>query len=377
MNGKHFALVLLQGLFVTEALGWVVIPSNTAQTLYGIEMNGRLVVGSAGTILYDGAVHVNKSSVDPSYRVDYQPQTSGTTRDLYAVHCINTCWAAGDSGTLLHRAANSWAAVPSGTNKALRAVYFSSDSEAGFVAGDSGTILRKNGALWEAMPTGVSQRLNAIHFQYNYLSGSNPNRFDTGFAVGAEGTILKSTNRGSTWVKLTSGVTHALYSFHFWDNSEAGFAVGASGTILKTTNRGTTWTLVPSGTTNTLYSVYFTGPLSTSNQTGFAVGQAGTMLVSTDGGDTWIPDNSGTSQALHSLVMGGPSGGIAAGAAGTIVAANPVVSITDYKTRMVSDPRIRLTWSLNEGVRLRDAQGNLYDLQGQRVPNRELSRPKD
>ena len=58
-----------------------------------------------------------------------------------------------------------------------------------------------------------------------------------------------------------------------------GFAVGSSGTILKTTNSGTTWTILPSRTTNNLYSVNFAD-----TTTGYAVGDIGTILKTTNSG---------------------------------------------------------------------------------------------
>ena len=53
----------------------------------------------------------------------------------------------------------------------------------------------------------------------------------------------------------------------------------ASGTILRTTNGGTTWTSQSSGTTNYLYGVSFTDA-----NTGTAVGWNGTIIRTTNGG---------------------------------------------------------------------------------------------
>jgi photosystem II stability/assembly factor-like uncharacterized protein len=62
-------------------------------------------------------------------------------------------------------------------------------------------------------------------------------------------------------------------------------AVGASpggGTILRSTNGGSTWHRQPSGTPDILYGVACPRP-----STCFAVGWDGTILRSTDGGGTW------------------------------------------------------------------------------------------
>jgi photosystem II stability/assembly factor-like uncharacterized protein len=349
---KMSATTIVPFLLLADAQGWVVVPCNTTKSLYASEEVGRLVVGAGGAILRDNTVFVAKQSADtPSYRVNYQPQVSGTTRDLFSVHCINTCWAVGDSGTTLHQVGGGWSMVPSGTTKALRSVYFYFESDSGYAVGDGGTILKKTGAAWNNISSGVTQNLHWVGFQYNYLSGTNPNRYDTGFSVGAGGVILKSTNRGSTWVQQTSGTTQTLYSMHFWDNSAVGFVVGAGGTILKTTNRGGTWTPISSGTTNNLRSIFFPDPQYTSTQSGIIVGEGGTMLTSTNGGDTWTSVSSGTTKDLYSVILGGSSSGIALGRDGTILAANPVVSIHSV---------LGIT---KEGV----SDNRLFDLRGRQV----------
>jgi photosystem II stability/assembly factor-like uncharacterized protein len=71
------------------------------------------------------------------------------------------------------------------------------------------------------------------------------------------GTILRTTDGGNTWVSQTSGTTNALFSVSFTDVNH-GTAVGDYGTILRTTNGGASWVSQTSGTTNALNSVSFT-----------------------------------------------------------------------------------------------------------------------
>ncbi len=100
----------------------------------------------------------------------------------------------------------------------------------------------------------------------NDLFGVSFTDANTGTAVGFDGTILRTTNGGTTWTSQTSGTTNHLYGVSFTD-ANTGTAVGVDGTILRTTNGGTTWTLQTSGTTNHLYGVSFTDA-----NTGTAVG---------------------------------------------------------------------------------------------------------
>ena len=61
---------------------------------------------------------------------------------------------------------------------------------------------------------------------------------EVGFAVGFVGTILKSSDLGLTWSAQTSGTFFDLFDVHFASDGLTGLAVGAAGTILRTTNGG-------------------------------------------------------------------------------------------------------------------------------------------
>ena len=61
-----------------------------------------------------------------------------------------------------------------------------------------------------------------------------------GWAVGNDGTILKTTNGGTSWTSQSIETSVPLYSVSFTD-SDNGTVVGDVGTILRTTDGGTTW----------------------------------------------------------------------------------------------------------------------------------------
>lgn len=85
------------------------------------------------------------------------------------------------------------------------------------------------------------------------------------------------------WVPQTSGTTNHLNSVYFTD-SNTGYAVGWNGTILKTTDGGENWLSQSSGTTNHLNSVFFID-----QSIGFVVGYY-TLLKTINGGEEWIAD---------------------------------------------------------------------------------------
>jgi len=60
---------------------------------------------------------------------------------------------------------------------------------------------------------------------------------NTGWAVGDNGVIVKSTDGGEHWILQSSGVVSPLRSVYFID-SNTGWAVGDGGIILHTTNGG-------------------------------------------------------------------------------------------------------------------------------------------
>jgi hypothetical protein len=107
---------------------------------------------------------------------------------------------------------------------------------------------------------------------------------DIGSAVGEYGTILRTTNGGTTWTMQTSGTVNDLIGVSFTDANN-GTAVGASGTILRTTNGGTLWAIQKSGTTNWLLDVFLSSP-----NIGVVVGECGTILRTTNGGVSFIEE---------------------------------------------------------------------------------------
>jgi len=64
----------------------------------------------------------------------------------------------------------------------------------------------------------------------------------TGYWVGHNGSILKTTDGGSNWDEQKSGIAHDLYSVYFI-NEYDGYAVGEYGIIIKTSDGGRSWNM--------------------------------------------------------------------------------------------------------------------------------------
>jgi photosystem II stability/assembly factor-like uncharacterized protein len=69
--------------------------------------------------------------------------------------------------------------------------------------------------------------------------------------------------------------------------------VGANGTIVKTTDGGNNWNLINIGITTDLNSIYFNQGI------GYIVGSGGVIFKTTDNGNSWQNENSGTQNWLH------------------------------------------------------------------------------
>ncbi len=107
----------------------------------------------------------------------------------------------------------------------------------------------------------------------------------TGWVVGDNGSILKTTDGGSNWTPQTSGTTETLRGVFFWD-SNTGWACGGNGVIVATTNGGNSWTPQNSTTTNQLNGAVFV-----SATTGWVIGNGSRLLKTTNGGGIWTQQN--------------------------------------------------------------------------------------
>lgn len=112
----------------------------------------------------------------------------------------------------------------------------------------------------------------------------------SGLIIGATLFAQVATANIWKWVALTSGTANTLWGVQFLDANN-GFACGNAGTVLKTTDGGTTWTPINISTSNPVRQVSFTS----TTQGWAAVGDPGNYMttgglyVTSNGGTTWTP----------------------------------------------------------------------------------------
>lgn len=118
-------------------------------------------------------------------------------------------------------------------------------------------------------------------------------------AVGAGGTVLRSTDRGSHWAPVASPTREDLRGIVGVGKNEL-FVVGSAGTLLHSGDQGATWQALATGTTAPLNAIASDG------RSLFAVGAGGTLLRSTDAGGTWTAQSSSVSANLEGVTCPHP-----------------------------------------------------------------------
>ena len=104
---------------------------------------------------------------------------------------------------------------------------------------------------------------------------------NSGWAVGARGLILRTTDGGANWSIQESSVRQALFGIAALDARTA-IIVGGGGTILTTADGGATWIRRIGAGSDQINTVRYADPRNV-----YAVGREGVFLKSEDGGETW------------------------------------------------------------------------------------------
>lgn len=140
-------------------------------------------------------------------------------------------------------------------------------------------------------PSPQGNTLNAVDFVDNV----------TGFAAGAYGTLLKTTNGGADWIQINSGTDKNLMSICFL-NSGTGYIGGPRQLLKKTTNGGVTWQNLQLPVQGQWDTAYYVMDINFVTQnTGYVVGffqLESKIWKTTDGGNSWITQGTGGADYL-------------------------------------------------------------------------------
>jgi len=297
-SGNSVLVVALRGNAVPH------IPSSETAYTANNAFGSGAITGIGNYVVYNGTgTSVNLSALSSGTTYHYAIYEYNTASNCYLMPALTG--DATTTGTPGDFKSSDWKwQNPYPQGNPLYSVKFLS-TDVGWSVGECGTILKTTdgGTTWIQQSSKTTNVLLSVSF-----TDSN-----NGTVVGDFGTILKTTNGGSTWSSQSSGTTNALYGIIFTDVN-TGTAVGYNGTILKTTNGGTTWIPQSSGTSKTLFGVSFTD-----SNSGTIVGDEGMILRTVNGGSSWIQQSSGITNRLNGVAFTDTNFGTCVGDAGTIL----------------------------------------------------------
>lgn len=119
--------------------------------------------------------------------------------------------------------------------------------------------------------------------------------------TGEDGLILRTTNGGTSWTALNSGITNVLKRSAYYTNGSninVHLVAAENGVILRSTNNGAAWSNKFPGTLEDINDIFILTPAIT-----FACGNGGTLFFSTDLGDSWSSVSTGSSSNFNRVLF--------------------------------------------------------------------------
>ena len=223
--------------------------------------------------------------------VSFASRGRPTDANLLALVCVNhnDGWAAGTAGTIIgtHDGGAHWLVEPTNVDGTLRAIAFA-DPRLGLAVGDGGLVLRTSdgGDSWSRIATNSSIDLYGVAI--SRVDGQ-------AWIVGADGVLLRSTDRGLSFAPPATIATQALRAVRVTD-SGLGLAAGDGG-VLVFTRDGAHWSELGANLPVDLNGL----SLSDDGQRALVVGAAGHIWRSVDAAVTWTRVDTGDSRALSSI----------------------------------------------------------------------------
>ena len=211
-------------------------------------------------------------------------------------------------GTALLNAEPKWMKIHEGL-LSLSSVYFV-NVDTGYTVGLMGTILKTTdgGTSWISKSNSSSTDFSFVYFV----------NADTGYITGTSGLIIKTTDGGDKWDKLSSSTNEHLSSICFI-NSDTGYVVGKNGTIIKTIDGGNIWTVQTIVPSYDLNSVFFANALTGYSVGNNVLGTQSAIYKTSNGGTTWSTIKSYTNKHLSSVYFTDAYTGYVVGGGGSIL----------------------------------------------------------
>ncbi|MCW2928956.1 MAG: type sorting protein, partial [Thermoleophilia bacterium] len=296
---------------------WAAVTSPVTSTLNGVDAvsaTEAFAVGYGDVLLRTGTGGATWSVPASTCFGNYGDVAASDAFTAYAVGLsgvvVKLTW---NSGTSVLTCTSLTAAVDIGED--LAGVSVAPGSSTVYVSGALGTVMRSTngGTTWQRMPTGTSVDLNGISSQPD---GSL-------WAAGSNRTVLRAPTATTFTHRRSGGTDSTSLADIAAVSSTTAYAVGGQvdrgGTwqaaIRRTTDRGATWTSLTSNTSSALLGV----SASADGVLVMAVGEDGTIARSTDSGATWTATSWAPGTRLWDIDMFDEYSGWAVGDGGTIL----------------------------------------------------------
>jgi len=272
---------------------WTIQDPGVSENLYSVSYFGYpiiLAVGAAGTILFTNDTGQTWQVKQTGMMASYASCQMLTDEIGFAVG-VNTIFqpffTRTDDGGVTWESSSFYIEHESVLYEGwLSNVYFMNESVG---VATAVVDIPAGGAIVRTMDGGASWQ--TVCFSDKPLYGVDLTSSGVFYAVGAQGTVLRSLDLGLTWENLTSGVSYTLHAVDF-PSDTVGFVVGDEGVILRTNDAGESWVQQTSGTTENLLGIQ-----SITDRTGVIVGTHGVILRTDNGGyppDTTPPETTCT-----------------------------------------------------------------------------------
>jgi photosystem II stability/assembly factor-like uncharacterized protein len=267
---------------IDGGLTWATSPSGVSENLHDVyffdqAQDTGVVVGDNGTIL---------RTIDAG--LTWATIASGVTENLYSVSfaCNDRNGVAGGSSQTILRSddrGRSWSVVQTG--------FFGGGFNGADMASNMIGMIAGENSIFQPLMAVTSDGASTWEFHAYYLNSNEGEANDVhcfnsnqGIVVSSvwdgTGAVSSTLNGGVDWTTMIT--PEDLRGIDFPTDS-TGFIVGSSGVIMKSTDRGVSWVGQSSGTSETLREVSF--PDSAYGNVGYAAGDNGMILKTINGGN--------------------------------------------------------------------------------------------
>jgi LPXTG-motif cell wall-anchored protein len=261
-------------------------------------------------------VYIGTVAISPNYATDHTV-FAGSDGDVYKSTNGGASWNVFNLGTWFRPYVYCIAISPN----------YVTDQTV-FAGTDLGGIYKSTdgGATWASVDAGIAFQPYSSYYTYIYSIAISPNyAIDQAvFAGSSEGGVYKSTDGGTSWTAVNSGLpflngASSIYNINSvaispnYAIDHTVFAGSSVGGVYKSTDGGASWTVVNSGMAIPYAESVAISPNYATDRTVFAGNNntngifAGDLYKSTDGGANWTKVTSGMSNTMIDSIAISPS----------------------------------------------------------------------